>query len=103
MGSARWLGTISMPAWRSERRPLTRGGIHNAFTLADGRDARFPVSIGTKILLCSESTTADTRIHGHRGKVTESPLGTDIPGGVDRARACDRHDRLTGIPGREHG
>ena len=79
-----------------------RGGIHNAFTLADGRDARLPVSIGTKILLRGESTTADTRIHGHRGKVTESALGTDAPGGVDRARTCDRHDRLTGIPGREH-
>jgi hypothetical protein len=81
---------------------------HNAFTLADGRDARLPVSIGSEILLSGESATADTRIHGHRGKVSESAgatsaLRTDAPGGVDRASACDRHDRLTGISGREHG
>src|SRR3989442_14921880 len=82
---------------------LTRGGIHNAFTLADGRDARLRVSIGTKILLRGESPTADTRIHGHRGKVTESVLSTDASGGADRARAWDRHDRLTGTPGREQG
>ena len=54
-----------------------RGGIHNAFTLANGRDARLPVSIGTKILLRGESTTADTWIHGHRGKITESALTTE--------------------------
>src|SRR5258707_961002 len=73
--------------------------MHNdLFTLADGRDARLPTSIGSKILLRRESTAGDTRIHGHRRKVTEPALvlvivaaalgrGNDASGGVDRARA----------------
>jgi 3-hydroxyisobutyrate dehydrogenase-like beta-hydroxyacid dehydrogenase len=40
-------------------------------TLADGRDARLPTSIGSEILLRREGTAGDTRIHGHRRKVTE--------------------------------
>src|SRR5207302_11161877 len=76
--------------------------IHNALTLADGRYARLPVSIGTKILLRGESATTDTRVDRYRGKVTESDLARDAPGAEDRARACDCLDRLAGIPGGEH-
>src|SRR5260370_18431798 len=89
--------------------------MHNdLFTLADGRDARLPTSIGSKILLRRESTAGDTRINGHRRKVTEPALlifvansascgrGNDASGGVDRARAGDLYQGLTGIPFGKH-
>src|SRR5262245_2777371 len=84
---------------------------HNIFALADGRDARLPTSIGSKILLRRESTASDTRIHGHRRKVTEPAWvivaaalceGNDASGGVDRARAGDLYQRLMSIPFGEH-
>ena len=101
-----------MPACLNEGVQLTRSRMHNdLFTVADGRDARLPASIGSKILLRRESTAGDTRIHGHRREVTESALviaaaalgrGNDASGGVDRARAGDLYQRLRGIPFGEH-
>jgi hypothetical protein len=44
---------------------------NNLCALADGRDARLPTSIGSEILLRRERAAGDTRIHGHRRKVTE--------------------------------
>src|SRR5215469_15329911 len=86
--------------------------MHNdQFTLADGRYARLPTSIGSKILLRRESTAGNTRIHRHRRKVTESALvivaaalsrGNYASGGVDRARAGDLYQRLTRIAFGEH-
>ena len=84
---------------------------NDLFTLADGRDARLPTPIGREILLRRESTAGDTWIHGHRRKVTEPALvivaaalgrGNDASGGIDRARAGDLCQRLTGIPFGEH-
>src|SRR5262245_33657513 len=84
---------------------------HNIFALADGRDARLPTSIGSKILLRRESTASDTRIHGHRRKVTEPAWvilaaalceANGASGGVDCARAGDLYQRLMGIPFGEH-
>src|SRR4249920_2952031 len=92
----------------AERRPINaRSRMHNdLFTLADGRDARLPTSIGSKILLRRESAASDTRIHGHRRKVTEPAFfvapGNDASGSVDRAWAGDLYQRLTGIPLGEH-
>ena len=43
---------------------LTRSRMHNdLLTVADGRDARLPTSIGSEILLRRESTAGDIRIH----------------------------------------
>src|SRR4029077_14122994 len=73
----------------------------------DGRDARLPTSIGSKILLRRESTAGAIRIDGHRRKVTEPALFfvapvNDASGGVVRAGAGDLYQRLTGIPFGEH-
>ena len=83
-----------MPACLNEGVQLTLSRMHNdLFTVADGRDARLPASIGSKILLRRESTAGDIRIHRHRRKVTEPAFfvapGNDASGGVDRARAGD--------------
>src|ERR1039458_2981613 len=101
IGPRRYRQVLHCGDMETEGDQLTRWSLyHNIFALADGRDARLPTSIGSKILLRRESTAGDTRIHGHRRKVTEPALvivgaqGNDDSRGGITASANNLYQRL---------